>query len=225
MYDFAHGQCDSIEGITHSLCSLEYEDHRPLYDWFLDELEIYHPRQIEFARLALTYTVMSKRKLLRLVNEGHVRGWDDPRMPTLAGTAPPRLHARVHPDLRGARRRGRQGAGQPGRHPDAGALPAGGAEPDRPAGHGRAAAAARGHRQLPRGPGRGDGRHQQSGGSRAPAPARSPSPRFCTSSRRTFARTRPSSSSDWRPGARCGCASAYFVRCESVVKNEAGRGR
>jgi glutaminyl-tRNA synthetase len=85
MYDFAHGQCDSIEGITHSLCSLEYEDHRPLYDWFLDELEIYHPRQIEFARLNLTYTVMSKRKLLRLVKEGHVRGWDDPRMPTLSG--------------------------------------------------------------------------------------------------------------------------------------------
>lgn len=85
MYDFAHGQCDSIEGITHSLCSLEYEDHRPLYDWFLDELEIYHPRQIEFARLNLSYTVMSKRKLLRLVREGYVRGWDDPRMPTLSG--------------------------------------------------------------------------------------------------------------------------------------------
>jgi glutaminyl-tRNA synthetase len=85
MYDFAHGQCDSIEGITHSLCSLEYEDHRPLYDWYLDELGIYHPRQIEFARLNLTYTVMSKRKLLRLVKESHVRGWDDPRMPTLAG--------------------------------------------------------------------------------------------------------------------------------------------
>jgi len=85
MYDFAHGQCDSIEGITHSLCSLEYEDHRPLYDWFLDELEIYHPRQIEFARLNLNYTVLSKRKLIKLVQEGHVRGWDDPRMPTLSG--------------------------------------------------------------------------------------------------------------------------------------------
>ncbi len=84
MYDWAHGQSDSIEGITHSLCSLEYEDHRPLYDWFLDQLEIYHPRQIEFARLNLSYTVMSKRKLLRLVNEGHVAGWDDPRMPTLS---------------------------------------------------------------------------------------------------------------------------------------------
>lgn len=85
MYDFAHGQSDSIEGITHSLCSLEYEDHRPLYDWFLDELEIYHPRQIEFARLNLNYTVMSKRKLLQLVGGGFVRGWDDPRMPTLSG--------------------------------------------------------------------------------------------------------------------------------------------
>jgi glutaminyl-tRNA synthetase len=85
MYDFAHGQSDSIEGITHSICSLEYEDHRPLYDWLLDELEIYHPRQIEFARLNLNYTVMSKRKLLRLVKEGHVSGWDDPRMPTISG--------------------------------------------------------------------------------------------------------------------------------------------
>jgi glutaminyl-tRNA synthetase len=85
MYDFAHGQSDSIEGITHSLCSLEYEDHRPLYDWYLDELEIYHPRQIEFARLNLSYTVLSKRKLLKLVKEGHVHGWDDPRMPTLSG--------------------------------------------------------------------------------------------------------------------------------------------
>jgi len=85
MYDFAHGQSDSIEGVTHSLCDLAYEDHRPLYDWYLDELEIYHPRQIEFARLVMTYTVLSKRYLKRLVDEGYVRGWDDPRMPTLAG--------------------------------------------------------------------------------------------------------------------------------------------
>jgi glutaminyl-tRNA synthetase len=85
MYDYAHGQSDSIEGITHSLCSLEYEDHRPLYDWFLEELEIYHPRQIEFARLNLSYTVLSKRKLIQLVRDGAVSGWDDPRMPTLAG--------------------------------------------------------------------------------------------------------------------------------------------
>jgi glutaminyl-tRNA synthetase len=85
MYDFAHGQSDSIEGITHSICSLEFEDHRPLYDWYLDNLGIHHPRQIEFARLNLTYTVMSKRRLRELVEEGHVNGWDDPRMPTLSG--------------------------------------------------------------------------------------------------------------------------------------------
>ncbi|MCS6937546.1 MAG: glutamine--tRNA ligase/YqeY domain fusion protein [Candidatus Bipolaricaulota bacterium] len=83
-YDWAHGQSDSIEGITHSICTLEFEDHRPLYDWFLDQLGIHHPQQIEFARLNLTYTVMSKRLLLQLVQEGHVRGWDDPRMPTIA---------------------------------------------------------------------------------------------------------------------------------------------
>ena len=84
-YDFAHGQSDSIEKITHSICTLEFEDHRPLYDWFLDELGIYHPQQIEFARLNLTYTVMSKRKFVQLVEERHVDGWDDPRMPTLSG--------------------------------------------------------------------------------------------------------------------------------------------
>jgi len=85
MYDWAHGLEDSIEGITHSICTLEFEDHRPLYDWFLDELGVYHPRQIEFARLNLTYTVMSKRMLLELVHGGHVSGWDDPRMPTISG--------------------------------------------------------------------------------------------------------------------------------------------
>ncbi len=84
-YDWAHGLEDSIEGVTHSICTLEFEDHRPLYDWFLDELEVYHPQQIEFARLNLTYTVMSKRKLLKLVEDGFVRGWDDPRMPTISG--------------------------------------------------------------------------------------------------------------------------------------------
>jgi glutaminyl-tRNA synthetase len=85
MYDFAHGQSDSIEGITHSICTLEFEDHRPLYDWFLDELDVHHPRQIEFARLNLSHTVMSKRKFVQLVSEQHVDGWDDPRMPTLSG--------------------------------------------------------------------------------------------------------------------------------------------
>jgi glutaminyl-tRNA synthetase len=85
MYDFAHGQSDSIEGVTHSLCDLAYEDHRPLYEWFLRELEMYAPRQIEFARLNVTYTVLSKRFLKRMVEEKYVRGWNDPRMPTLSG--------------------------------------------------------------------------------------------------------------------------------------------
>ncbi len=85
MYDFTHCLSDSLERITHSICTLEFEDHRPLYDWFLNELKVYHPQQIEFARLELTYTVMSKRKLLQLVNEKQVSGWDDPRMPTICG--------------------------------------------------------------------------------------------------------------------------------------------
>jgi glutaminyl-tRNA synthetase len=85
MYDWAHGQCDSIEGITHSICTLEFEDHRPLYDWYLDQLGVFHPQQIEFDRLNLTYTLLSKRKLLQLVQQGVVEGWDDPRMPTISG--------------------------------------------------------------------------------------------------------------------------------------------
>jgi glutaminyl-tRNA synthetase len=85
MYDFTHGQSDSIERITHSICTLEFEDHRPLYDWFIDQLGIYHPQQIEFDRLNLTYTLLSKRKLLALVQNKLVSGWDDPRMPTISG--------------------------------------------------------------------------------------------------------------------------------------------
>jgi glutaminyl-tRNA synthetase len=85
MYDWAHGQSDSIEQVTHSICTLEFEDHRPFYDWCLDQLGIFHPQQIEFARLNLTYTILSKRKLIQLVREKHVRGWDDPRMPTISG--------------------------------------------------------------------------------------------------------------------------------------------
>ncbi len=85
LYDWAHGQSDSIEGITHSLCTIEFEHHRPLYNWFLDQLGIYHPQQIEFAPLNLSYTIFSKRRLIRLVKEGYVNGWDDPRLPTLAG--------------------------------------------------------------------------------------------------------------------------------------------
>jgi glutaminyl-tRNA synthetase len=85
MYDWAHGQSDSIEGVTHSMCDLGYEEHRPLYDWFLEQLGIFHPRQIEYARLNVSHTILSKRYLLQLVEGGHVNGWDDPRMPTIAG--------------------------------------------------------------------------------------------------------------------------------------------
>ena len=85
MYDFAHGFSDSIEGITHSLCTLEFENHRPLYDWFIEQLELFHPQQIEFARLNVSFLITSKRKLRKLVEEGHVAGWDDPRMPTIRG--------------------------------------------------------------------------------------------------------------------------------------------
>jgi len=85
MYDFTHCLSDSLEGITHSICTLEFEINRQLYDWVLDELKVYHPQQIEFARLNLTYTVLSKRKLIELVEKGHVTGWDDPRMPTISG--------------------------------------------------------------------------------------------------------------------------------------------
>ena len=98
-YDWAHGQSDSIEGITHSICTLEFEDHRPLYDWCLDALGIFHPQQIEFARLNFTYTVLSKRNLIRLVREGHVRGWDDPRMPTLSGARRRGITAKALRDL------------------------------------------------------------------------------------------------------------------------------
>src|SRR5690606_37341003 len=85
MYDFAHGQSDAIEKVTHSICTLEFVPHRELYNWLIDKLEIYPSRQYEFARLNMNYTIMSKRKLLKLVNEGHVSGWDDPRMPTISG--------------------------------------------------------------------------------------------------------------------------------------------
>src|SRR5262249_25502578 len=85
MYDWAHGESDSIEGITHSICTLEFENNRPLYDWYIDAIGIYHPQQIEFARLSLTYTLLSQRRLIDLVKQGHVGGWDDPRMFTLSG--------------------------------------------------------------------------------------------------------------------------------------------
>ncbi len=105
MYDWAHGQSDSIEGITHSICTLEFENHRPLYDWYVQALGIYAPQQIEFARLNLSYTVLSKRRLIQLVQEKHVHGWDDPRMPTDLRPAAARLHAGSDPQVLRTHRR------------------------------------------------------------------------------------------------------------------------
>ena len=100
MYDFAHGQSDAIEGVTHSICTLEFEDHRPLYDWFIENLPVpSRPRQYEFARLNLSYTVSRKRMLLKLVNDGRVRGWDDPRMPTISGIRRRGFPAEAYPRL------------------------------------------------------------------------------------------------------------------------------
>ena len=99
MYDYAHGQSDSLEKVTHSMCTLEFEDHRPLYNWFIQQLGIFPSQQIEFDRLNLTYTLLSKRKLLQLVQEGRVRGWDDPRMPTIWRHSAPRLYAGSDPQF------------------------------------------------------------------------------------------------------------------------------
>ncbi|VTM53303.1 glutaminyl-tRNA synthetase [Klebsiella pneumoniae] len=110
MYDFTHCISDALEGITHSLCTLEFQDNRRLYDWVLDNISIpVHPRQYEFSRLNLEYTVMSKRKLNQLVTEKHVEGWDDPRMPTISGLPSSRLHRRIHPRVLQAHRRDQAG--------------------------------------------------------------------------------------------------------------------
>ena len=208
MYDYAHGVSDAIERITHSICTLEFEDHRPLYDWFLEQdvdgkfFRRPLPRQIEFARLNLTYTVMSKRRLLELVKEGHVRGWDDPRMPTITGLRRRGYTAesiRAFADKVGVAKRDmvadvgllehcvREDLGRQGQ-----------------AGHGRAAAAEAGDRQHARRRGALAGRGQPP---RGPGPGPAPGavrPGSCTSSRRTSRKCRPRSGSAWRRGPRCG---------------------
>jgi glutaminyl-tRNA synthetase len=172
MYDWAHGFEDSIEGITHSLCSLEYENHRPLYDWFIDAVNqerradgsgpwgrpIHHPRQIEFARLNMTYVMMSKRRLIELVRRGVVRGFDDPRMPTLAGL---RRRGYTPEAIRDFCRRIGVNKYDSGGLPASGALPARRPQQARPATHGGAKAPEGHHRQLSRRPERRAGCHQQ----------------------------------------------------------------
>ena len=162
-YDFAHGQSDAIEGITHSICTLEFEAHRPLYDWLIENLPVpSRPHQYEFARLNLTHTVLSKRVLLRLVNEGHVRGWDDPRMPTLSGLRRrgfPAEGIRDFATMVGVAKADSVVEVEMLEHCRARRAQPHGAAPLR-----RARPAQGRHRELPRGPGRGDGRAQQPGG-------------------------------------------------------------
>ena len=203
-YDFAHGQSDAIEGITHSICTLEFEAHRPLYDWLIEHLPVpSRPRQYEFARLNLTYTVLSKRFLLRLVTDGHVRGWDDPRMPTISG-----MRRRGFP-AEGIRRfrdrsRGRQGRQRP-RDGPARALGARRPQPDRAAAVRRPRSAQGRDRQLPR---RIESRRSTSRTTprtRRRAPGRCPSVASCGSNGTTSWRSRRRSSSAWRRDARFGC--------------------
>ena len=224
-YDFAHGQSDAIEGVTHSICTLEFENHRPLYDWLIEHLPVpSRPHQYEFARLNLTHTVLSKRVLLRLVDEGHVRGWDDPRMPTICRPPPARLPGRGHPQLRDddRRRQDRQPsiefallehAVRDGAQSDVAAA----VRRPRPD-QGR-------HRELPRGPGRGDGGRQQPRGPvRRDAQGRR-SGASCGSSATTSSRSRRRSSSGSRRAARSACGTPYFITCTEVIKDADGTRR
>ena len=204
MYDWAHGQCDSIEKITHSLCSLEYENHRPLYDWFLDQLGIWHPRQMEFARLNLTYTVLSKRRLLKIHNEIGIE-WDDPRMPTLAairrrGYTPEAIanFARLigvdkkesTVDIQLLEHCVREDLNKRSTRAMAVLKPL----------------EAR-HRQLPRRQDRGDGGGQQSRGPLRRHAEGRPSRRCSTSSRTISAKCRRPSTIASSPGRKCACAT------------------
>ena len=205
-YDFAHGQSDAIEGVTHSLCTLEFEDHRPLYDWLIEHLPVpSRPRQYEFARLNLSHTVLSKRRLIQLVEDGHVRGWDDPRMPTLAG-----LRRRGVPPAAIREFARRIGVAKSDNLVDVALLehcvrerpePYGGAP------HGGAAAAQGGDRELSRGPDRGVRGDQQSRGPRRRHAPRAVLPRALHRARRLHGGAAARSSSGWRPDARCACAT------------------
>ena len=211
MYDYAHPISDSIEGITHSICTLEFEDHRPLYDWVLDQLAMpCHPQQIEFARLNLTYTVMSKRKLLELVDKAYVSGWDDPRMPTLSGLRRRGYTPRLHPQFR----RDRIGVAKRDSIVDMALLEHCLREDLNkrvPTGHGRAAAVEGRDRQLSRGPGGRIGGGKQPGRPAAWARASCLFPERSISSRTISARIRPRSSSAFRPGREVRLKHAYYI--------------
>ena len=218
MYDFAHGLSDYIEGITHSICTLEFEVHRPLYEWILEALDLprVHPRQREFARLNVTYTIMSKRRLLRLVQEGLVRGWDDPRMPTISGMRRrgyPAEAIRAFCDRIGVAKR--ENMVELGllehfvrddlnrRAPRAMAV---------------LAAAPGGDRELPRGTGRGDGDDQQPGG-RAMGTRRVPFSRVVYIEQDDFREVPPPKYHRLSPGVEVRLRSAYLITCTGVVKD------
>jgi glutaminyl-tRNA synthetase len=211
MYDWAHGESDSIEGVTHSLCTLEYEDQRPLYDWYLEALGVYHPRQIEFARLSLSHTVMSKRKLLTLVQDGLVSGWDDPRMPTLAG-----LRRRGYT---AASIRTSVTASASPRPPTCGGRALEHClreDLNRAPGAWRLRRCARG-RELPGGTGRGGGQQPED-----PEPDRARSPRACCGSSRTTSARRPAHTSASHPAWMRGCARPTRS-CTGLTKDPARR--
>ncbi len=219
MYDFAHGQSDSLEQITHSVCTLEFEDHRPLYNWFIQQLGIFPSQQIEFDRLNLTYTLLSKRKLLQLVQEGHVRGWDDPRMPTLSGHSPPRLHAGGDSQLLWRNRRIEDQRHYRSRH--AGALCSRRPEQACAAGDGRAPSAEGRDRQLSREPDRGTG----SGHNPEDASAgmrKLPFSSVLYIEQDDFREEPPKKFFRLSPGQEVRLRGGYFITCRSVVKDDAG---
>ena len=202
-YDFAHGQSDAIEGVTHSICTLEFEAHRPLYDWLIEHLPVpSRPRQYEFARLNLTYTVLSKRFLLRLVDEGHVRGWDDPRMPTISGLRRRGFPAEGIRDF--AEMVGVTKADSVIEIGLARVRRAGRAQPDGAAPVRRPRPAQGRHRELSRGPDRGGGGPEQPRGLRRRDAAGAVLARAVDRARRLHGGTRRRSSSGSRRGARCG---------------------
>ena len=221
MYDWAHGLQDSIEGITHSLCSLEYENHRPLYDWFLDQLGIYHPRQIEFARLNMTYTVMSKRRFIELVNGGHVQRLRRPAAADARRPAPPRLHAGGHPRVLPADRRGEDRQHRGRRR--AGGLRARRSEQARAARDGRAGPAeGRPRPTTPR------------ARSKSWTPSTTPRTPSAGTRKVPFARELYIERDDFRedpppkffrlaPGREVRLRNAYFIKCVDVVKDADGR--
>ena len=223
MYDFAHCLSDYIEGITHSICTLEFEVHRPLYDWILENLDLPRPlpRQYEFARLSLGYTVMSKRKLMQLVNEGLVTGWDDPRMPTISGlrrrgVTPQALRDFAY-NIGITKYNGLTDVAVLEHcHPR-------GPQPPRPPPPGGAAARQGRHHQLPRRPGRATRRRQQSRRPDRRHAQASPSAGNSGSSRTTSWKARRRSTSASVPAAKSRLKYAYIIKCDEVVKDASGR--